>query len=61
MPNLIILGRTVFEKNPMLTLKKFNVAEIVVIINFEFEDTTMLYFFKFFDLLEHLKKNYIEK
>ena len=31
----MFLGRTVFEKNPMLTCKKFNVAEIVVMNKFD--------------------------
>ena len=54
----MFLGHTVFVKNPMLSCKKFNVTGIVVMNNFEFFDTTMLYFSKYSHLLEHFYKVY---
>ena len=56
MPNLILLGCTVFEKNPILFCKKVNVARIVETSNFDIWDTTMLYFSESSQRLEHFYK-----
>ena len=55
----MFLDHTVFEKNAMLTCKKFNVAcTIVLINNFDFSDTAMQYFSKSSQRLKHCYKLY---
>ena len=54
----MFLDRTVFEKNPIISCKKFNVARFVVINNFDIWDLTMIYFSEFSHHLEFFYEVY---